>query len=212
VRQAPAHSGRRRRWLWWSIPLLAVLLLTPEYVRAYRVHGPSDAPSYVWGEVILVNRAAYDLRIPYTRRTLVSRGSPERGEVILVSFPGQTYDVIRRVIGTPGDTVELRDSRVLLNGNELNYLPLDPREFSGLDERNRIGSVVEQENGAGSTHPITYTPGGCGLASAGPFEVPEGHVFLLGDNRDHCTDSRTIGPVARKAIVGRVVGKIRSIR
>jgi len=209
----PTAPGRRRnrRNLRWTVPALLVLLIVPAYVRAYRVHGPSEAPSYVWGEIILVNRAAYDLRLPYTRLTLLSHGDPRPGDVILIRSPGRDHDVIRRVVGLPGDTVEVRRSRVVLNGVELGYRPRDAVDFAGLAEENRIGETVEQEHGAGPAHPITYTPGGCSLADAGPFEVPDGHYFLLGDNRDHCTDSRRVGPVPRQHIRGRVIGKLRRL-
>ena len=70
--------------------------------------------------------------------------------------------------------------------------------MGATDPRNKIGTVIERENGAGVDHLITYTPGECGVATVPPVTVPEGHFYVLGDNRDHCTDSRRLGPIPRE--------------
>ena len=191
-RRRPIH--RRRRGL-AAFAALALLSVVPQYVRAYRIHGPSDAPNYVWGDLILVNRAAYDVRLPFTNTTIARPGTPRRGEVVLLKRPDADYDVTRRIIGLPGDTVEVRDSRVLLNGRSLAYEPAGAPRSEATDSRNKIGSVVEREQGEGIDHQITYTPGECGVATTPPVTVPDGHFYVLGDNRDHCTDSRRLGPI-----------------
>ncbi len=186
--------------------------VAPQYVRAYRIHGPSDAPSYLWGDLILVNRAAYDVRLPFTNTTIARAGTPRRGEVVLLRRPDTDHDVTRRIIGLPGDTVEVRESRVLLNGQSLAYEPSGAPPSDATDARNKIGSVVEREQGAGVDHLITYTPGECGVATAPSVTVPDGHFYVLGDNRDHCTDSRRLGPIPREWLRGRIVGTLWSSR
>ena len=84
--------------------------------------------------------------------------------------------------------------------------------FADVDPRNKIGTVVELEHGAGPAHWITYTPSVCGVASAAPVEVPGGHYFVLGDNRDHCLDSRRVGPVDHRWLRGKLVATLVSQR
>lgn len=195
-----------------ALASLAVLAVAPQYVRAYRIHGPSDAPNYLWDDLILVNRAAYDLRIPFSNFTITRMATPRRGEAVLLRLPDNDYDVTRRIIGLPGETVEVRDSRVVLNGQLLAYESVDERTLGATDPRNKIGTVIERENGAGVDHLITYTPGECGVATVPPVTVPDGHFYVLGDNRDHCTDSRRLGPIPRQWLRGRIVRTLWSSR
>ncbi len=202
----------RRRWLMIAVVVIVVFAITPQYLRAYRIHGPSDAPNYLWGDLILVNRAAYDMRFPFLNTTIARLGTPRRGDVILLRLPDTDYDVTRRIVGLPGDTVEVRDSRLVLNGQSLAYAPLREPSSGEVDSRNKIGSVVEREHGSGLDHLITYTPGECGVATVAPVTLPDGHFYVLGDNRDHCTDSRRLGPIPRDWVRGRIIGTLWSSR
>lgn len=200
-------SARATRVRWIPVAIVVVgLAVAPAYVRAYRVHGASEAPTFRVGDLIVVNKAAYDLRVPYTGMSLSAWSSPRAGDVVLLQMPDRPYVVFRRIVAGAGDVVEIRDSRLTVNGISASYEALDPEAFAGLAEENLIGSIVEIERGHGPPHPVTYTPGSCNRSTHGPVTVPPGHFFSLGDNRDHCRDSRYYGPLPREWIVGKVVG------
>ena len=191
---------RRRMAL---LAALAALLLAPGWLRAYTVAGSSDAPTLVLGDLVVVNHLAYGLTVPYTGRTLVPWGAPERGDMVLFHVPNRGYAGFKRVVGVPGDVVEVRESRLLVNGRLLDHEPLDARDFAWMPARNGVGSVIERETAPGGyAHAITYTPGASPLRNHGPVRVPAGRYFLLGDHRDNSNDSRTFGPVPRALIRG----------
>lgn len=198
----PARSGRRR--LGAVLIVLLVLSLVPSYVRAYRVTGMSDAPSYLHGDLVLVNKAAYDIRLPYLDVVLLSHADPVRGEVVQYVPPDRDYPVFKRVIGTPGDVISMEGYRLTINGEPLEYEPAGWAREARVMEENRIGTRVERERGPGDPHLITYTPGVADQGSFGPVRVPEGHYFVVGDNRGHSRDSRMYGAIPRRSIIGRV--------
>lgn len=195
----------KQRWLILIGLLAALLAVTPAYVGSYRVFGPSDAPSFRVGERIVVNKAAYDLRLPYTGVVLFSHSMPERGDVVMFRAPGQDYLVFKRVIGCPGDRVAMSDYHLQVNGNPLRYERVDATQFQSIAVRNQLGAVVEEETGNGPAHWISFTPGLGPQASFEPVVVPERQYFVLGDNRGNSEDSRNYGSVSRPTIHGRVI-------
>jgi len=192
---------RRRAWL---IVVLAALAITPSYVRAFRVGGASEAPSYRLNDLMTVNKAAYDIRLPYTGIVIVSHSQPRPGDMVLFRRPGTDYDVFKRVLGCPGDTVAIQDNRFTINGQPLKYVKHTASFDDEVLAANDIGTIIEREIGYGPDHLITYTPGTRSTGNIESFIVPQGHYYLVGDNRGNSLDSRTYGPVAGKHIVGRV--------
>jgi signal peptidase I len=195
----------RRRRLWVLALVIAIAAVTPSYVRVYRVSGASDAPTFLLGDRIVVNKAAYDIRLPYTRIVILSRSQPRAGDVVMFREPRDEVVVFKRVIGCPGDTVVMRDNRLTINGVPLEYEPASGDDFSAVASDNSLGAIIETEAGNGPPHLVTYTPGAGDAASFGPVEVPDDHFFLMGDNRDNSLDSRMYGPVPRRSVVGRVI-------
>ncbi|MBM3790646.1 MAG: signal peptidase I [Acidobacteria bacterium] len=193
---------KRRRYRTTAVILVAVAIV-PSYVRVYRVHGSSDAPTYLVGDRIIVNKAAFDLRIPYTNIVILSHSEPESGDVVMFQEPGRDILVFKRLVGLPGDTLVMRDNCLTINGISLKYSPFDG-SLPQATVDNKLGSVIMNEIGIGEAHQITYTPEGSSYGSFGPVEVPAGHYYLMGDNRDNSRDSRMYGPVPRRLIVGRV--------
>jgi signal peptidase I len=201
-----------KRWLSIAFILVCVGVLVPSYVRAYRVAGASDAPSYLVGDRILVNKAAYDIRLPYSGVVVVSHSEPDLGDVVLYRSPRNDGLVFKRVVGRPGDMVSMQENHLTINGKALRYAAVDDAAHASVADANLLGSAIEIEAGHGPEHAITYTPGAGPLASFAPVRVPDRHYYMIGDNRDHSEDSRSYGPVSRDRILGKVGFKLTSAR
>lgn len=190
----------------WIVAILAALAVTPSYVRAYRVGGASEAPSYLVGDLIVVNKAAYDIRLPYTGVVLLSHSEPGPGEMVMFRRPGEEYVVFKRILGCPGDTITTEDGRFIINGTPLEYTERSSRFPVDVADTNKLGTVTETETGYGPEHLITRSPGSKAFPPLEPFIVPEGYYYLVGDNRNVSLDSRSYGPIPRASIIGKVGG------
>jgi signal peptidase I len=182
----------------------AVLVVLPSYLRLYSLTGGSAAPTILRGDRFIVNRAAYDLRVPYSRITLFRTGSLRRGDIVQAQLPARIGIDIKRVLGLPGETIEVRENRVIVNGRPLPVQSLDNIDFGWVPTAYRIGSTVVMEDG----HWAAYTPGKSQYRSSSPVQLGPGEYFLMGDNRDNSFDSRAFGPVSRERIFGKVIAVI----
>lgn len=203
---APWH---RRRWLKFVVAAVLVVVLIRGYLKPYRVVGSSDAPTYLIGDLILVNELAYDVRIPYTNLVIFSHSEPERGEVVQFYQPGNDQLVFKRIVGCPGDTLQLHNHHLTINSVPLDYQSIQLPLSQEVAIANQIGSVVEREKGNGTTHLITYSSTLTPEANLDEFKVPRETCFLVGDNRGNSHDSRNYGPIPKQSIVGRVSPPIR---
>jgi signal peptidase I len=191
-------------------PLLAAALVilalacTRDYLGAYTLAGSSDAPTLVLGDWVWVNRSAYDIRLPYSERVLLTRGHPRRGELVQVVWPETGRLIFKRVVGLPGDRVSMQDHHLRINGSPLTYTATDRTAFASIPPDNRLGSVIETEMLGEHPHLITYTPGSA-KSSFAEVLVSDDHYFVLGDNRDESLDSRAWGALPRQSIKGKVV-------
>ena len=189
----------------------------------FRIPSGSMRPTLEVGDFVLVKKSAFGIRIPETDLRLTEGDQPARGDVIVFRKPGGNIFYIKRVIGIPGDLVTYRGKKVLVNRQEFNYAPLgvvsDPGEsvLGGAREMPRLAEEIP----GGGWHDILLdgdlsvfirSPDRdfCSLGRAGnspdlTCEVPVGHYFVLGDNRDHSQDSRFWGFVPRDRIVGPAV-------
>jgi len=203
---------KRRWWVRVGVTLALLLVLCPSFVRAYRVAGPSDAPSYLWNDLVLVNMAAYDLNLPFTTRTLISWSTPKAGDMVLLEVPGESYAAFKRIVALPGDRIEMKENHVMVNGMPFTYQALHRAGFDWVPAGNKLGAIVEMEKGSGAVHTITYTPDASPLASFSAITIPSDHYFVLGDNRDHSNDSRSFGAISRERIHGKLVFTFSSAR
>jgi signal peptidase I len=185
--------------------LVGALALLPSYLWVYALTAPSESPTLNIGDRIIVNKASYALRLPYSNVTLFRIRSPERGDMALVRLPNGRTVAPKRVVGLPGETIELRENRVLVNGRDLPIRPLNRVEFNWVDPSNRLGSVVAEEEG----HCISFTPGAGSYRTCPPVTLERGQYFVIGDNRDESADSRIWGPVPESRILGKVVMGLR---
>lgn len=150
-------------------------------------------PTIVEGDRILVNKMAYDLRVPFTHLSFIKMSEPERGDIIVFDSKASDKRLVKRVVGIPGDTVELKDNVLTINGKQLDYQELGRTEFT----------IDKLENLFGVVHNVRLAKNGSSLSNFPPVTVPAGVYLAMGDNRDKSADSRVIGFIPRNEIVGR---------
>ncbi|MBN7821273.1 signal peptidase I [Bowmanella yangjiangensis] len=153
----------------------------------------SMKPTILEGDRILVNKMAYDIRLPFSQISLKKLADPARGDIIVFESQKAGNQLVKRVVGVPGDVVEMRDNRLFINGEALTYVT-QRADTNGQD-------LVE--NLVGIEHSVRIKPGHQPLANFPPVQVPENAYLALGDNRDNSADSRVIGFVPRHEIRGR---------
>ena len=161
----------------------------------------SMKPTIQEGDRVVVNKLAYDLKIPFTMVEVAKWGDPKRGDIVVLFSPLDNVRLVKRVIGLPGDRVYLRDNALFINGKPVTNPPESDPIFD-----NEQGSVfIADENLDGRRHSVMFTPQIPAVRSFGPVIVPAGRYFVMGDNRDNSNDSRYIGMIERRRIVGRAL-------
>jgi signal peptidase I len=161
----------------------------------------SMRPSLLEGDVVLVNRLAYDLKLPLSDIVLAHIADPQRGDVVTFSSPKTGVRLIKRIVALPGDRVELRAERLYINGQAAEYLDPSP-STDILGEDVKVQAVRATERIAGSERRVQFLPALAARRDFGPLQVPPDSYFALGDNRDNSEDSRFIGVVPRYLLIG----------
>jgi len=162
------------------IAVILALLIRTFVVQAFKIPSGSMEPTLLVGDHILVNKFIYGVKIPFIRKTLIPISKPQRDDVIVFIYPHDTSkDYIKRVIGLPGDRIEIFDRKININGTL-------------YDDKHGVYSEVR--NGG----PLNMAKN-----RNRPIIVPENHLFVMGDNRDHSSDSRVWGFVPLKSVKGK---------
>ncbi|UTH72407.1 signal peptidase I [Chromobacterium sp. IIBBL 290-4] len=169
----------------------------------------SMRPTLLEGDVVLVNRLAYDLKLPLTNVILHRTGEPQRGDIVTFYSPQDGKHLIKRLVAVPGDTVEMRKEELVINGRAAHYQPLQQLNETVADNVT-LPALRLQESGVLPPHRVQWLDGVKARSSFGPLKVPAGQYMMLGDNRDNSADSRYIGMVPRELLIGRAVGVIAS--
>jgi signal peptidase I len=165
--------------------LLAIIIaffIRTFVIQAYKIPSGSMKPTLQIGDHILVSKFNYGVKLPFLRSTLIPIGTPKRGDILVFIYPeDRSKDFIKRLIGLPGDTIEIRNKKIIMNG-----LPLN--DTHGVYSDNLIipGSIQPRDN-------------------FGPVTVPEDSIFVMGDNRDESYDSRFWGFVKMKDVLGKAL-------
>ena len=160
----------------------------------------SMKPTIQEGDRVVVNKLAYDLKIPFTTIEVLKWADPRRGDVVVLFSPVDGTRLVKRVIGIPGDRIYMRDNQLYVNREPAVVQPI------GMTvDQEQGNTVLANENLAGRTHEVMFTPQIAAVRSFGPVIVPRGFYFVMGDNRDNSNDSRFIGLIARQRIVGRAM-------
>ena len=218
--QAYDKANRAPWWVEYGVSffpvILFVFLLRSFVVEPFRIPSGSMLPTLQNGDLILVNKYQYGIRLPVIDKKIIPVSEPKAGDVVVFRYPVDTaVDYIKRVVGVAGDVVEYKNKVLSVNGTQINHEELD--EYY---EPDRAGYTTRyREQLQDKTHDILLNPKGfqrimpisrfphheaCDYDEAGVrCTVPEGHYFMMGDNRDNSLDSRYWGFVPDENIVGR---------
>ncbi len=183
---------------------LIVLVFRSFFFEPFRIPSGSMLPTLEIGDFILVKKFSYGLRLPMLRLKFWETGEPGRGDVVVFRFPSDpSQNYIKRLVGLPGDYVAYEDSRLFINGDEIEAVNFDPGEgnySASLDGSS--GWSYARESLDGVEHQILLHKGAHAYFD-GEWKVPDGHYFMVGDNRDNSNDSRLWGFVPQANLVGR---------
>jgi signal peptidase I len=162
----------------------------------------SMRPNLLEGDVVFVNRLAFDLKLPLTDTIVTHMGEPQRGDVVTFSSPTDGTRLIKRLVALPGDVVEMRNEMLIINGKQAQYdavqqvmEPIGTAEVPAL----RVSEHLDGHQRRVQFIPTVDSP----ARNFGPVTVPPGQYMMLGDNRDNSHDSRYIGFVPRNLLIGR---------
>ena len=165
------------------IAVIIALFVRSIFIQAYKIPSGSMEPTLLIGDHLLVNRLSYVVKVPYFDNVIYTLGKPKRGDIIVFRYPENIkIDFIKRVIATEGDTVEIKDKVIYINGIKMTdswghyqNTPPIPRDFQ-----------LQKTTSA-------------------PIQYPKTPVFAMGDNRDNSADSRFWGPVRKEHLVGKAL-------
>lgn len=193
------HWLRRHRGFF--LFLLGLGLLRTAVADWNPIPSGSMRPTLLEGDVVLVNRLAYDLKLPLTDIALLHLGEPQRGDVVTFSSPKDGTRLIKRIVAGPGDVVALRGGRLSVNGQWAQYTKPERVTETPADGVSWPATRAMEVAGP-AAHPVQYLDGQFPQRDFGPYTVPADCFFMLGDNRDNSQDSRFIGVVPRRLLIG----------
>ena len=206
TRSTEARSRANRFWREYRGTfafLLLMLMFRSAWADWMTVPTGSMNPTIIEGDRILVDKHVFGLRLPWTLTRITEGRDPQRGEIVVFDSPVDGISLVKRVVGVPGDIIESDERGLIINGVRAEYREGDATLIGDLLEVTQGREpVVLRESGALPDHDILRMPFPSPREYFGPLRVPEDTYFMLGDNRDNSADSRYIGFVPRRNIVG----------
>ena len=162
----------------------------------------SMRPNLLEGDVVFVNRLAFDLKVPLTDTIVTHTGEPQRGDVVTFGSPVDGTRLIKRLVALPGDVVEMRNEILSINGRPAQYDAAE--QVTEPAGQGQVPALRLSEHVDGHARRVQFMPQvDTPARNFGPVTVPPGHYMMLGDNRDNSADSRYIGFVPRNLLIGR---------
>lgn len=213
---------RRPTWIEYSgsfFPVIALVFCLRSFLyEPFKIPSSSMVPTLQIGDLILVNKFTYGVRLPIINKKIIEVGEPKRGDVVVFKYPkDMSMDYIKRVVGVPGDKVEYKNKKLIINGQAVAYEALP--EYLYKEGDNGLKYFQHwSENLSGTSHQILTDAQAPGFVNPWDFPnrdmctyntegfictVPEGQYFMMGDNRDNSADSRYWGFVPDQNIVGK---------
>ncbi len=211
--------GKLKLWLadtgkQLAIAIFIVMLLRSSIVEPYKIPSGSMIPTLFIGDHIFVNKFAYGFKVPFTEIFLdnpiyvTHETVPARGDVIVFKYPkNPSINYIKRVVGLPGDSVGIHDKVLYINNKPIQITDLkNDKMAEGIEsDDDRKVLSLHQEDLLGIPHPVLYNMNSLLGSDYGPVEVPQGKIFVMGDNRDRSSDSRIWGFVPLENIKGKAM-------
>lgn len=205
----PATFGQKL-WRSWIKPIGVAVLTVVTFRSAVAdwndVPSQSMEPTILIGDRIFVNKLAYDLKVPFTTWHVAEWSEPQRGDVVIFFHPQEGHRMVKRVVGVPGDVVEMRSNVLYINGTPASYQPLPGEEVDTTELADPAPWAFASEHLGDAPHPVMSQPMRPAMRTFAPVTVTDGHYFVLGDNRDNSGDSRKFGLVPRSKITGKAIG------
>ncbi|MBN2070567.1 MAG: signal peptidase I [Candidatus Krumholzibacteriota bacterium] len=188
------RKGLIRNILFYSSFILIFFCVRSSVFASYVVPTGSMRPTILEGDFFYSNKLAYRLKVPFTKTSIVEWSSPERGDVVVFKFPGRERSLFtKRVIGVEGDIVEFRNGRLHINGEKIDQRAIGKTGEADLYEEDLFGRVHKIQHIRSARH-----------ADNMKMSIPEGYVFVMGDNRENSYDSRYWGLLP----LGNIEGKL----
>ena len=160
----------------------------------------SMKPTIEEGDRVVVNKLAYDLKIPFTMIEVVKWGDPKRGDIVVLFSPQDGVRLVKRVVAVPGDRIEMRENKLFVNGRAASW-----KAIGSAEDTQEGTCLLFEETLDGRTHQVMFIPSKPARRWIEPLVVPEGRYYVMGDNRDNSSDSRFIGLIERRRIVGKAL-------
>lgn len=207
-RRPPAKASAKNETLEWiksiAIAVGLFLLIRTFLVQAYSIPSESMEDTLLVGDYLMANNAIFGARLPLVDVGLPALRDPRHGEIVVFrpTYNNPVIDVVKRVIGTPGDTLQMKDRVMYRNGKRLSepYARYEEMPDELLETQEPEAPTWQRQALAPGADPRSYQPT---RNNWGPLVVPAGHYFLMGDNRDHSLDSRFKGFIPRDVIRGK---------
>ncbi len=203
-----------RLWKEWRMTIFFIIFVVMPVKSSLAdwnwVPTGSMIPTILEGDLVYVNKLAYDLRFPLTFYRIAKWSDPKRGDIVILFSPDDETRLVKRIIAVADDKIEMRNNVIFLNGQPLSYTKIDSKYIEQLTSKLKNRSILATENLNGTSHPVMSIPSIRAIRDFGPITVPEDNYFVMGDNRDNSRDSRYFGFVERKAIIGEAKGVILS--